>query len=130
MANPEGRPSKYRQEFCERVIEMGALGWSVVEMAADIGVVRTTFETQWPAEYPEFSEALTIARQKSQVWWERIGRENLLIPPMGGTFQQSMWSRSMAARFPHDWREKSETAITGQNGGPVQIVASQHDENL
>lgn len=129
MTHPGGRPSLYKPEYCEDVIELGKTGASVVEMAAGIGVARATLENVWPAAHPEFFEALTIARQLSQVWWERIGRENL-ITPKDITFQQAMWGRSMAARFPNDWREKSETAHTGANGGPIQIVANTNDENL
>jgi transposase len=109
---------------------MGAEGYSVVEMAAEIGVNRSTLEKEWPEANPEFSQAFTQSRQLSQAWWERQGRMNLLIPQGGGTFQASVWSRSMAARFPADWREKSVTELTGANGGPVQIVADAHDEKL
>jgi hypothetical protein len=130
MANPEGRPTSYRPEYCNAVIEMGRKGYSVVEMATEVGVARATLEANWPSAHPEFLEALTLARQESQVWWERVGRENLLVPPQAGTFQASMWSRSMSARFPADWREKSETALTGAGGGPVRIVAQPHDEDL
>lgn len=125
-----GRPTLYDPAYCERVIELGKQGMSVVEMAADIGVHRNTLETSWPAEYPEFLEAFTQAKQHSQAWWETMGRVNLIMPQGSGTFQASVWSRSMAARFPADWREKSETALTGANGGPVQIVATPHDEAL
>jgi hypothetical protein len=124
MANATGqvgRPSKYDPSFCAKVEELGALGYSVVEMAADIGVARNTLETEWPAQFPEFSEAFTHARQLSQAWWERIGRDNLLVPVGGGTFQASVWSRSMAARFPKDWREAKALTHEGPDGGPVKV---------
>ena len=52
---PAGRPTDYRPEYCERVIELGRLGMSVVEMAADIGVARNKQNPadkveQWPVE--------------------------------------------------------------------------------
>ena len=118
---PAGRPTDYRPEYCERVIELGRLGMSVVEMAADIGVARNTLEQLWPAANPEFMQALTHARECSQAWWESMGRTNLIMPPQAGQFQSSVWSRSMAARFPKDWREKNETAHTGPDGGPLEI---------
>lgn len=118
---PAGRPTDYRPEYCERVIELGRLGMSVVEMAADIGVARNTLEQLWPAANPEFLQALTHARECSQAWWESMGRTNLTMPPQTGQFQASVWSRSMAARFPKDWREKNETAHTGPDGGPLEI---------
>lgn len=97
-----GRPSLYREEYCAKVLELGAEGMSVVEMAADIGVARNTIETEWPDKHPEFMEAFTRARELSQAWWERKGRENLLADK----FQAQLYSRSMSARFPKDWREK------------------------
>lgn len=117
-----GRPSKYDPEYCERVIEMGAQGYSVVEMAAEIGVARNTLETEWPSQHEDFSQAFTQSRQLSQAWWEKQGRVNLVMPPGMGTFQASVWSRSMAARFPADWRENKGVEVTGANGGPVQVM--------
>jgi len=114
-----GRPTDYRPEYCERVIELGRTGASVVEMAAEIGVARATLEANWTANHPEFLEAFTQAKQLSQVWWEKMGRENLIVP-QGITFQATVWSRSMAARFPADWRESSKTEISGPNGGPIE----------
>jgi hypothetical protein len=102
-----GRPTKYDPTYCEQVIALGKSGASVVEMAFEIGVSRNTLETNWPAEHPEFLEALTRAREASQVWWEREGRTNLKT----SGYQGSMWSRSMAARFPSDWRERREENI-------------------
>jgi hypothetical protein len=113
---PLGRPSLYRPEYCERVIELGNQGASVVEMAHEIGVCRATLEANWPAEHPEFLEAFTRARQASQVWWEKKGRDNLEKP----TFQASVWSRSMAARFPEDWRETKGI----EHSGAVAIGAA------
>jgi hypothetical protein len=118
---PAGRPTSYKPEYCERVIELGRIGMSVVEMASDIGVARNTLETLWPEAHPEFKEALTQAREASQAWWETQARVNLVMPQGSGTFQASAWSRSMAARFPKDWREKNETAHTGPDGGPLEI---------
>lgn len=102
---PGGRPSDYDPSYCDRVRELGKLGMSVVEMAADIGVARATLEANWPAQYPEFLEAMTQAREASQAWWESMGRVNLIMNKDAGTFNSSVWSRSMAARFPKDWRE-------------------------
>ena len=118
--HPGGRPTDYRPEYCEKVIELGKMGASIIEMACEIGVDRKTLEKIWPAAHEEFFRSFTLARQYSQVWWERKGRENL-ITPAGMTFQASVWSRSMAARFPEDWREKTAHEMTGANDGPIQL---------
>ena len=116
---PGGRPTDYKPEYCDRVIQLGKEGASIVEMACEIGVDRKTLEKTWPEAHEEFFQAFTYARQWSQVWWERKGRENL-ITPAGTTFQASAWSRSMAARFPDDWREKTATEHSGPDGGPIK----------
>jgi hypothetical protein len=117
-----GRPSEYKPEYCEKIIELGCEGMSVVEMAAEIGCHRETLEENWPAAYPDFSEAFTRAKQLSQAWWEKQGRINLLLAPGVGTFNGSVWSRSMAARFPKDWREQKGVELTGKDGGPVSVI--------
>ena len=112
-----GRPTKYRPEMCERVIELGMQGASKVEIAFELGVRRMTLEN-WASEHPDFLDALTHAKEAEQVWWEREGRTNLKTQG----FQSSMWSRSMAARFPDDWRETSRHEQTGPGGGPIQVA--------
>jgi hypothetical protein len=111
---PAGRPSSYDPAYCEKVIEFGRAGYSVVEMCAEIGVSRSTLETNWPAEHPEFLQAFTHARELSQAWWETQGRTNLTADK----FQASLYSRSMAARFPHDWREKQLVGSDPENPLP------------
>lgn len=100
---PRGRPSKYDPDFCDRIIELGETGASVVEMAYEIGVHKDTLY-QWASEKDDFSAAFTRAKMASQVWWERKGQSNL--DEKG--FNSSVWSRSMAARFPDDWRESKD----------------------
>lgn len=116
---PAGRPSSYDPSYCDLVIELGKNGYSVVEMAAHIGVARGTLEANWTAENPEFLASFTQARLHSQAWWEAIGRDNLIMPQGSGTFQASVWSRSMAARFPADWRESNKTELVGNGGEPL-----------
>ena len=96
-----GRPTKYRPEMCEQVIEFGREGKSRAWIAAALHVAKSSLQL-WEAEYPDFSAAMARAKTLEQVWWEDKGQENLGAV----SFQSSMWNRSMAARFPDDWREK------------------------
>ena len=114
-----GRPSSYDPAYCDRVIELGREGCSVVEMAADIGVSRPTLEENWPAAHPEFLEAFTRAKLLSQAWWERTGRLGMLE----NSISAPIWSRSMAARFPKDWREVKGTELSGPDGGAINVRA-------
>lgn len=121
---PAGRPTDYEPDYCEQVIEMGKIGMSLVEMAATLGVAKSTLTDLWPVAHPEFKAALTHAKECSQCWWESMGRVNLIMAPQSGTFQASVWSRSMAARFPADWREKSETTLQGVDGAPIKTEST------
>lgn len=115
-----GRPTDYKPDFCERVVGLGKEGKSRVEIAYELGVVRTTL-ANWEQAHPEFLVAMTRAKEAEQVWWERKGRDNL----QSAVFQASMWSRSMGARFPNDWREASKTDTTVHAGdGFAEILSA------
>jgi hypothetical protein len=112
-----GRPSEYDPSHCETVIALGKEGKSKAYMAAQLDVSRQTLEN-WTAAHPEFLDALTRAVTLAQAWWEDAGQTGLTADKFNGT----VWSRSMAARFPEDWREVSRQEQTGANGGPLTVV--------
>lgn len=112
-----GRPSDYLPEFCERVIELGRMGKSKAQIAADLDVCRNTLDN-WATVHPEFLNALTRARDFAQAWWEDKAQTGLET----SGFNASLWSRSMAARFPDDYTERQKRELTGANGGPVEQV--------
>ncbi len=110
-----GRPTDYDSAKCESVLEYGRQGKSITWMAAEIGVAKSTLYL-WADVYPEFSDALKRARDLAQQWWEDAGQNNLLTPG----FNASVYGKSMAARFPEDWRDNSKHEIVGKDGGPVE----------
>ena len=114
---PAGRPTGYDVAYCEKVVEWGKLGKSITWMAAELLISKDTIY-RWAKEHPEFSDALNVARALAQQWWEDAGQNGMAGEER---INAAIWSRSMAARFPEDWREKSETALTGANGGPLQV---------
>lgn len=87
-------------------------------IADHLGVVKQTL-FNWMDVHPEFLDAMTRAKQAAQVWWEDKGQDGMTLPG----FNASVWSRSMAARFPDDWREVKGSEISGPSGGPVQTVS-------
>lgn len=105
-----GRPTKYRPEYCEKVIEWGKLGKSRAWMCAQLEITYPTM-LDWEQAHPNFSYALARAQMHSQAHWEDQGHDNI----KDRDFNSSVWSRSMAARFPEFWREstKNETEIKG-----------------
>lgn len=112
-----GRPTKYRPYMCEQVIEWGKLGKSRAWMCAQLDISHRTL-LDWEATNEDFAQALTRAEMHAQAHWEDLGHDNIKAP----TFQSSVWSRSMAARFPKTWRETSRQEQTGPDGGPIQVA--------
>ncbi len=117
MTHPGGRPSLYSAEYCELVIDLGRQGKSKAQMAAHIGVARNTLDN-WAADFPEFLSALDRARDYAMAWWEDQAQSGIWA---GKAFNAQAWSRSMAARFPADYRENSKLELSGPNDGPIQI---------
>lgn len=119
------RPYEYMPEYCDRVIEWGKLGKSKAWMCAELDCSPQTM-ANWCEKFPDFLEAITRAVAHSQKWWEDKGQESL--DKTG--FQGNMWSRSMAARFPNDWREKTAQEISGPKGGAINVNISSDDDRL
>jgi len=57
---PGGRPTVYKDEFCERVEELGLQGKHAYQIATDLRVSINTLY-RWADEKPQFREALTCA---------------------------------------------------------------------
>lgn len=103
-----GRPTEYMPEFCDKVIEWGKQGKSRAWIADELGVVRNTLKN-WEADHPDFLTAMERAQIASQRWWEDAGQNGMT----SREFNAPIWSRSMAARFPDDWREKNDLNLNG-----------------
>lgn len=110
-----GRPTKFKQEFCARVIELGREGCGKAEIAAELDVSRQTLLT-WSDDNPEFLDALQRAHDCSLAWWEKQARQNLATQG----YQSGLWKQAMSGRFPAEpYRDRQEVA--GPNGGPQVI---------
>lgn len=104
---PAGRPSTYpesdkeRKELCARVIALGAEGKSECQISAAIDQPRTTMRS-WADQHPEFSSALTRAKELEQAWWENEAQSNL----KDKDFNANLWNKSMSARFRSEYGDK------------------------
>lgn len=115
---PVGRPSLYDPAFCERVIELGKLGKSTEAIGSMLDVGTATLY-RWRDEFPEFREALEVAKDHELRWWEEMAQGYMLEHKDGEKLNSSIWSRSMAARFPKKYRESTKTELTGVDGAPL-----------
>ena len=116
--NPVGRPTEYDPIYCDKVIELGMLGKSFEQMSAQLNVSYRTL-CRWRDSHEEFCHALEDAQALSQAWWEDQAQAYMLEHKDGAKLNASIWSRSMAARFPKKYRESVKQEITGENGAPL-----------
>ena len=119
--HPGGRPTKYNKQICEGFENRFTEGQSILEVAASMGVSRDTFY-EWAKNHKEFSYALTRAREVSQAWWEKQGRENLVDHEEYDSetklstkdrFNDRLWMINISRRFKADWSEKIDIEHSG-----------------
>jgi len=115
---PVGRPSMYDPAYCEQAIELGRIGKSTEAIGAIIGVGTATLY-RWRDEHKEFREALDIAKDMELYWWEEQAQAYMVENKESDRLNASLWSRSMAARFPKKYRESVKQEITGVDGAPL-----------
>jgi hypothetical protein len=117
--NPVGRPTEYDPSYCEKVIELGRLGKSFEQMSAQLNVSYRTL-CNWRDEHEEFFHALEDAQALSQSWWEEQAQSYMIEHKDGERLNASLWSRSMAARFPKNYSDRVKQEISGPNGVPLK----------
>lgn len=109
--NPKGRPSKYKPEYCEQLIEHMSNGYSFDSFAGVVEVNQDTLH-EWTKVHEDFSESKKIAFSKSQIFWEKIGIDNIVNTSesfgegqsISKTLNASAWIFNMKNRF--KWKDK------------------------
>jgi transposase len=115
---PVGRPTLYDPKYCEEVVTLGRIGKSVEQIAANLNVsLRTMY--LWRDTHQEFMHALDDAKTYEQAWWEEQASAYMVENKESDRLNATLWSRSMAARFPKKYRESTKTEITGADGVPL-----------
>lgn len=100
-AKPVGRPSSYKPEYCESLIDKMASGFSFEAFAGSVNVSKET-AYNWCDKHPEFLYAKKIGFALCQLWWETEGHKGL----RDKTFNSAIWIFNMKNRF--NWRDKHE----------------------
>lgn len=98
----EGRPTDYKPEYCQMLIEHMEEGYSYESFGGVIGVAEKTLYN-WEKHHPEFLHSKEIGVQKSLIWWERVGRKGMMndIP----FFNDRIWRLNMINRFRSKWSD-------------------------
>src|SRR5690625_2115735 len=127
VKRPVRRPSKYRHEYCDMVVEHMSEGASLTSFAAEIDVSRETI-SEWSRVHPEFSVAVKKGKAKCASWWERLGRTGA----MGGDVNPTLVIFGLKNMSPEDWREKQE--IDHRSGdhsmSPTRTAVDMTDDEL
>ena len=79
--------------------------------------LRTMYS--WRDAHEEFLHALDDAKTHEQAWWEDQAAAYMVENKESDRLNATLWSRSMAARFPKKYRESTKTEITGADGAPL-----------
>jgi len=130
MAHAGGRPTDYNPEWVEKLPEMFSEGQSVLEVAVNLGITKTTYYA-YEKQYPEFLDASIRGKELSQLWWEKQGRQNLFDTSeydgetktsISKRFNDKLWSRNMACRFRDDWTEKHDLSLSSPKDGGLKVI--------
>ena len=116
-----GRPTLYRREMCDRLVEAMANGLTAEAAAARIGIsARSLF--YWQKEHAEFLQAIQEGRQRSQLWWEE--RALAMASGEAGNTQIVMLGLRNRSRAATGWNNDTvKLEHTGPEGGPVEVKA-------
>jgi len=110
---PVGRPTKYKPEYCELVIEHMKKGKSLRSFCARVDVIPANVYS-WIEKFPDFRNAVELGRQKAFDWWEEQGINGLyntaFTNPDGTKGSQSINSRiyELFMNNMFDWSMKRE----------------------
>lgn len=126
-----GAPTKYRPEYCERVIELGKEGKSMAQMCAAFDISRQTIDN-WAMQFDDFADALARAKVHAQAWWEDTGQAGMFADK----FNAAVWKKSVESRFKEDYTERRDMDLRSGDGSmsppsviEIHAVFPDHDKS-
>ena len=117
---PAGRPTKYKKEYCRRIVDAMSQGKSVLQFCAEQGVSKSSVYL-WAQQHNEFSDALSRGKELGEAYWE-------------GELQKMMYSREanaplvklyFANRF--NWHDREKVEESASKPVAINIVQPPSD---
>lgn len=102
-----GRPDEFKPVFADQAMAMCSMGATSKQLADFFGVSIATIYN-WRSRYPEFLEALKVAKDAADSLVERSLYEKALA---GDTTAQIFWLKN---RKRAEWRDRIDHNVTGQ----------------
>lgn len=113
-----GRPSEYRAEYCQKLIDWMSEGRSFETFGTVVDVDDDTLN-QWVIKHPAFAEAKAKAKVAERQWWETVARGAAAGKIKNSA--QAVLIFSMKNKFPQHYNDRRQVELTGAAGGPVQF---------
>lgn len=132
---PGGRPTKYKKEYCQGLIDHMSQGNSFETYGNKIDVCYETLYA-WVREKKEFSEAKRKGEAKSLEWYENLAKGQMTgtlrrtaketVYPDGRVIKEyapvrgdsRTWGITMRSRF-RKFGYANKVEVTGKDGGPI-----------
>ena len=112
---PAGRPTDFRPEFGEAILDAMDTGLSLTAAAATINVHRQRVY-EWAQKHPEFADAVKMGQAKRQLFLET----RLLGAAEGAKVTAAIFALKNAN--PEEWRDKHDVEHSGQVAVNFQTI--------
>jgi hypothetical protein len=120
-----GRPSKYKQQYCQSLIDHMSDGLSYESFAGLIGVcVDSLYD--WEVAHPEFFDAKTIGQAKRLLYNELIIDGLAKGKVVGSTTAQIFRMKNLGGNLA--WKDKTESVITADVNSDITLIPKFGDE--
>lgn len=116
-----GRPTEYKPEFCQMLIDHMIEGYSFESFAAVVDSSRATIY-RWREDQIEFRDAFDQAREKCRLFWEKSGIAGM---NKGKDFNQAVWAKNISCRFREEWTDQSKSDVNTTS--EIKIVIDSDD---
>lgn len=96
-----GRPTEFRQEYCQHAFQLALLGATDAEMADSLRINLTTFY-RWKNQFSSFADAISEGKLKA----DGSVAASLYQSAMAGSDTACIfWLKN---RRPHEWKDKHD----------------------
>ncbi len=112
-----GRPTHYKPEYCELVLDDMSKGFSLSAFAGLIGVCRDTL-TEWVSKHPDFSLAVKQGKVLQLRAWEQKGLG--IADGKGGPGASTMVVFGLSNLGDGEWRNKQDLTFANPDGSNLE----------
>lgn len=116
--------SKYDTRYDDMLVDHLAEGGTKKSFAGMIGVSRGTLDL-WSKKHPSFGLAYKHGKEKSYLWWLRLGRDLAMGEKKGNGI---VYNFIMANLF--GWHNKHELEKKQDTGVSIQFIRAAHQASI